>query len=250
MNLPHNVEKIILMLTASACVIIPILDFIGALENIQWLYQRIPMMTMLALGLIALYLIVSFIRIEGLSKNRTDEILKNIKSNELDERIINEIKGIWEIREKDIQTIFEQLKLNSRNQDVKNLVTLLNEMFLKITSGNFFGTKIHRPMDFTLTAINFKGDFIYHPAPNIISTRATNKFPYNEVMKERNGSVVWINYGMSEQAGKFTDDRLKYRYRRFTKLYFREFTDLSAIVVLESHINLVHEFPQINDWGQ
>jgi len=55
---------------------------------------------------------------------------------------------------------------------------------------------------------------------------------------------------MSEQAGKFTDDRLKYRYRRFTKLYFREFTDLSAIVVLESHINLVHEFPQINDWGQ
>lgn len=248
MYLYKYIEKIIIIITALSCILIPIFDFLGAFENIPWLSQRVPMMTILVLGITISFILVYLNRLEDSLKDKTEKILMNIKFDELDESLLNELKSIWKRREEYIHSIFEYIMSESFKKESKNLAVILDNIFIHLIKGNFFDTKILHPMDFTLTAINYKGNFIFHPSKEMISTKPIDKYPYSEIIKFRNGELIWINKSTSEQIKRFTHYQLKYRNLRFTKLYFQEFAKFSAIVVFESHINLLHELPKIDNW--
>jgi len=244
MKIIEKVEKALVILTASICVIVPILDFIGALDNFGWLTNRVPLMTMLSVGVTALYLIVRLQRIETVSEDQTNRLLSKIITDEAAEEISTMIYKVWKEREIDINRLFDQISTNSAIKSESALRKLLNETFHEITSGDFLGTKYMRPGDFTLTAINFNGDFIYHPTESYISTRAINMYPYADIFKLRNGNIIWLNEFRSEQFAAMIDRRLG--KKRLTMLYFREYSKLNAIVVFESHINLIHRLRQID----
>lgn len=58
MDLQEKIDKIVILLVALICILISILDFIDALDSIPWISQRVPIMTLLAVGLIAIYLVL------------------------------------------------------------------------------------------------------------------------------------------------------------------------------------------------
>ncbi len=57
MNLKNKIEQISMYSLATISVLISITDFLGFLDAFPWLSQRISIMTLLAIGLIALYLV-------------------------------------------------------------------------------------------------------------------------------------------------------------------------------------------------
>ncbi len=243
--MPNKVEKLIILFTALACLIIPVFDFLGLLDNVPWLAQRIPIMILLALGVIASYLLVSFQKLDEKSKIYKDELLKEINSDEIDKKIIRQVNEIWDSREAIIQDFFDHVKIYSLSKDRQPLFDCLDQVFLDFSSGNFFGIKMKRPWDFTIGALDFRGIFLYHPSHAMVST-VSNSDRTKEILRIRNGSFVWINKGMSEQVGLITDQLLKFRFPRFTKVYFKEFVSLNAIIIFESHINLLHELQPLD----
>ena len=67
--------------------------------------------------------------------------------------------------------------------------------------------------------------------------------PYPEILKRRTGEFIWINKTSSEQF------RCIFNYPhfdkvRFTKMYFRELSHLKAIIVFESHLNILFNLPK------
>ena len=53
----NNLEIIIIGIIAILSILISILDFVGALNSIPWMSQRIHIMTLLTVGTVTLYLL-------------------------------------------------------------------------------------------------------------------------------------------------------------------------------------------------
>ena len=97
--------------------------------------------------------------------------------------------------------------------------------------------------DLTITALNYKGQFIYHPSDATIGTSISYKFPYSNILLQRSGKLVWINGFKSEQLNnQFPIRRMP--ISRFTKCYFRDYDSLHSIIVVESHLNLLYKLPK------
>jgi hypothetical protein len=85
MKIREHIETITLALVGLVCIIIPILDFLGILDSFDFLSARIPGMTLVAVGVIALFLVVE-------RSNRFKKILESIE--ELRQSRLNSI--FWE----------------------------------------------------------------------------------------------------------------------------------------------------------
>ena len=57
MDLQGKIDKIVILLVALICILISVLDFFDALDSLPWLAKRVPILTLLAIGLIALFLV-------------------------------------------------------------------------------------------------------------------------------------------------------------------------------------------------
>jgi hypothetical protein len=86
MDLKNRIELIVIYLVSLSVIIISILDFSGALDSLPWLSQRIPIMTLLTVGLVALYLVSQ--------QNR------NLKGSEQKVRTMDYVEGYTELRKK------------------------------------------------------------------------------------------------------------------------------------------------------
>lgn len=222
---------------AVLCIFIAILDFAGLLDRYDWINSRIPTYTLLIIGCFILYFISSLSDFSFLKKD-TKTILEKLENNQSEDNFLEKINFIWKKQESYIKDIFDYI----RDEEKPDFPVLLDGLYREIAKGDFLGFKLKRPWDFTLTAINSKGVFIYHPNKEVIRSKAIVDEPYDEIFKHRNGEYVWINdREMSEQMLAITPELLFYRYSRFTKIYFQEFLEQNIIVSFESHINLLHE---------
>jgi hypothetical protein len=247
MDIQEKIETIALAVVGIICIAISILDFTGALDSIKWLADRIVVMNLLALGAVAFYLVLErsrgFRRLETKILSGHNEILKKLVPAGDEARIIDQVNFLWSERESGIRKFFDQVSLNLKHEDDELLADFLQTTFKKFNNGDVFGAKVKFPWDFTITAINLHGDFIYHPDESNISTKATHMYPYNEIINRRNGEVIFVNHGRSEQFSMMLPVLNSIRTYRFTKFYFREFEYLRAILVFESHINAVYQLP-------
>lgn len=254
MNIQSVIEKTLLIITASLCILISILDFTGALDSIPWISQRIPIMMLLAIGLMAVYMISernqSLLRLKDLKKifiDGNNKILNKIELDVTNQEIIERVNFLWKAREDIIRELFDQTAINTTSGDPSELISYLENCFINFNKGKMFETEVRYPWDFTITAINLKGNFIYHPVKELISYPITKKNPkknpYPEILQRRTGEFIWINETSSEQFRSIFDDP-HFDKVRFTKIYFRELSHLKAIIVFESHLNILFHLPK------
>lgn len=248
MNWQDKIEVVVIVVTALICIVISILDFVGALDSISWLAQRISIMTLLAIGLVALYLVTErsrrFKNLEESIRTGNERILNKISLDYSNQEMLDEINNIWLEAEHDVQNLFEQTAINTASGNHPTLRQYLEDIESKFLCGEVFGTKVNYPWDFNLAAVNLKGDLIYHRTKELISTRALRKYPYSEILKKRTGTLIWVSDVRSERMHELFPYPF-FRALRFTKLYFRELEHLQAIVVFEFHINLLYQLPKI-----
>jgi len=243
-DLQKRVEIIGMLIIAAVSIVVPLLDFIGALDAVGWLTTRVPTMTLLGVGSLALYLLsqnhTGMKSIETLLKDNNDEILHRISSERANQKLLDELEKIWSERENDFQKIFRKARVCSQNGNIGGLREYLKEQELLIEKGRVFETKLKYPWDINITAINSEGVYVYHFLDEMISRKKPAEHPNWEILKIRNGSLVWINF----DKGKFCQRVPLYtKNLRFTKLYFQEIPELDIIVIIQSHINIVPELP-------
>ncbi len=246
MNVQESIERVIVITTALICILIAVLDFVGALDSFPWISQRISIMTLLAIGLLALFYVIEgkrdFKNIEQAISETKIQVLRSIKPDEPNQQILEAIDRLWEEREPDIQRFLEQA-INSNFEDYDSLRKFLHDYQNKFRMGELFGSYLHFSWDFDITAVNTRAVWVYHTIQSAISTRIWSDIPYPEVIRMKNGSLFWLN--------KFKTDRLTaifperhLRPVRLTKLYFREIEKLQVIVVFESHLSVLYELPK------
>jgi hypothetical protein len=77
-NWPRNFEVLLIGATAILSGLISLLDFLGLLDGITWLAERIPTLTLLATGLVAGYLVLERRhQLEGMQRD-TDQRIKEL----------------------------------------------------------------------------------------------------------------------------------------------------------------------------
>lgn len=246
MDLQEIAERVTLILTAALCIIITILDFAGALDSIPWLTQRVPVMVLLAVGLIALSLLSEGSRtVRSLSSTFSREhndILTRLNLNQTNQVIVDQINRLWNDREPDIQRFFDEVNTIASRVDLHTLIEYLADCQRNFSQGNMLGTKTIYPWDFTIIAMDLKGKFVYHPREELISTRKL-KDHHREILERRNGELFWLNNYKSLQFEQlFSDKGIK--SVRLTKVYFREIEQLSFIIMFESHLDILRQLPR------
>lgn len=245
----ENIETIVIALVGVICISISILDFTGALESFAWISSRISIMTLLALGSVAIYLVIerhrAFAKLNESIKTLSNEMLSTVKPNELDRQMVEEIKRLWAEREGDIQRLFLEIETNKIIDNHATLIDFLHDTMNKFYNGDIFGRSQKIPWDFTIAAVSLHGDFIYHPSRINVGTKASLKYPYSQVVEQKNGELFWLNDGKSEQFRALVSiTPARFMNSRFTKVYFHHIERLMAIVVFESHIDILHQIPK------
>lgn len=244
----EKLESIIIIATILICILIPVTDFTGALDAIPWLSNRIPIITLLAIGSFALYFITERSKdskkLEAALKKGNDEILRKISLDETNQKIVEIINGLWSERELDVQNFLDQIAIKAASDDLSTLKRHLHDCQLKFNSGDIMGTKLKYPWDVNITAINLKGDLIFHINDEMIATRVTGKYPYSEVLKKRSGVLFWFNNTVSERFKATLPYKSFKLSSRFTKICFRELGHLQAIVAIEHHIYVLSQLPK------
>jgi hypothetical protein len=260
MGLPKKIENIIIYSTALFCILLTFLDFIGALESIIWLKDRISIMTLLAIGLIALYLLShqnrNFNEIQNsIAANSKElheskqqlldskqQILNKINLVESNEVVVDTINHYWKEREIDIRQFFSKLDTipNFKNSDE------LRKYFKKyeddFDNGCPFGKEQTVQYDINIVVYDLEGTILYHSS-GAIGKSPKRDHPFWEIKDQRNGTLTYRNYQSGKVKNQLPDKRQKL-FPRLTKIYFKEIGNLNIgnlnkIVTLQSHITLL-----------
>jgi len=237
-----RIETSILVIIGVLCVLIPVLSFLGVLDSVPWIITEKSNLILLCVGFLLTYSVIALKKAEEERQVNLKTMLSSIKLDEMSERFRNLLQDLWRKREKDIETIFEKVKNSNVNQD--SLPTILKQIFNDMVSGQYFGTIMPLPWDITIGALGYNGTFIYHPSihPKI---RLDDESIHQNVLKERNGTITWENELASEQLTALFPSRAPGN-KRFTKIYFKDFPQAKAVVYVESHINVIHKLPPLN----
>src|ERR1017187_5741479 len=239
-NIKFNsvIENVLVVAVGIVCVLIPLLDFIGVFDNVGWVKARIPIFVLLAIGFLTSYLVSHLNNKETSAIERHRELLQHIKLDDASARFKSLLESLWQKRERDIERLFFQVVEQTKRGI--SLEEFLKNTFEQMISGNYFGAKVVLPWDFTLCALNYEGIVIYHPG--IPKGRRLDDWLPQTVLKERNGTTFLENDGCSDQLAGIFPNRAPGN-KRFTKAYFKDFPDLKAVVIFESHINIIDKLP-------
>lgn len=246
MKFQNQIDKIIITLVALISILITVLDFLGALDSIPWLSQRIPTMTLLAFGIVALFVLSQYKAgiktVENVIRESNKDIINKIDSEIINQEISDNIERIWTEREEDFQRIFQEASRISNTHGIEELIKYLRGTEEAVDIGKVFDSKLVYPWDINITAINSKGDFVYHIIEGMIGTRRQANHPNWEILKKRNGTMVWVN----SVRGKLNNvEGFPFSWNlRFTKMYFSEIPQQDIILIIESHINILPNLPK------
>lgn len=236
----ETVENVLVVVVGIVCVLIPFLDFLGVFDNIKWVKDRVPVFILLSIGFLTTYLVSHLNNKEDKAIERQRELLRNLKLDDASARFRDLLESLWQKRERDIEKLFAQVTEQTKRGT--SLEEFLKVSFEQMIGGNYFGAKVVLPWDFTLCALNYEGIVIYHPG--IPKGHRLDEGIAQVAVKERNGTTFWENDLCSEQLAGIFPNRAPGN-KRFTKVYYKDFPDLKAVVVFESHINIIDKLPTI-----
>ena len=255
-----NLDRIILIIISIVCIGISLFDFLGLLDSLEWLKERILIIVLLTLGLLATHLITQNYLLqksigsqEKALKETKDSIIEKLNIGISLNQFSSDIQAIWETQQRWVEKLFtelESLGINGNEMGRDLIKTYLEEKFSQLAKGAYFQNKVNYPWDFTLTAIDSQdGYFIFHPNNLNINSDKSMKEPYNRVLKEKNGEFIWPNGYASEQFRNAFHDEIHFKIskgfiNRYTKVIFREIPNYNLIIAFESHINLVYKLPK------
>ncbi len=236
-----NIEKITMWASVIIAIAIPVADFLGVIDNTSWIHARLTTWTLLAIGMLMAYLMAHLSRREADEQKNKAELLSAINIEGTLKDFRDTLEKSWSARKADIERIFTEAVAHGHNKD--SLAAFLAKTFLGLSSGQFFGSTIPLPWDFTLLAIDYDGNILFHPSIPRGERIEVDSY-LQGVLKERNGDLVWINNSSSEQLFHLFPNRPPTN-RRFTRAYFRDISDARALVIFESHINIVDRLPAL-----
>ena len=239
----NRVEAITIALVSAICVIIAVLDFFGALDSINWLKDRVTIMTLLTLGSLGFYILSSYSknqkRTEQLILSSNAELKKEISSLQNNAMIFDQINQIWKDRENGIRKVFQAVLDFDHRGDQKRLIQFLRKLDREIEIGQIIDRKVRKPWDFDIVAFNMNGDIVYHRHEDQISKRPLKHYPIAEVLSASFGEILWPNNypGRLSELPGFPFKR----NQRLTKIYVREIPQFQWLLTFESHISVLPE---------
>ncbi len=239
----QKAQNVLLVLIGIAAAFIAFLDALSLLDKDGWFKSHLLAMNLLLLGMLLTYSSAK----EDKDQERHDEILGSIILDRITSDVKNLLERTWANRENDINKLFDDIKEQLKLGNIKTQKDLQNYLAIKFDEmkrGVYFGAATTLPWDFTLHAINYDRVFIYHPCiPN--GQRLWDHSDFNGVMRERTGTWVWINDHASNQLRTLFPNLGTNGTQRYTKLHYRDFPELKAIVTVESHINIITNLPPV-----
>ena len=246
MKMSKLTENIIITVIAILCILISIADFLGLLDSVPFISNRIGIMNLLTIGALALYIISHNHRSFELIKEGHKEIISNMDiKNPEDREMLNKLHGIWSERDSLIQQFFKKAIKESKKKDFNSFIDFLKVSEAGLDRGDILNTKMRFPYDINIVAIDLEGRRKYHILEELINTRPSNHHPNNDILKKKNGVVYWNN----QVKGKFLYNfKLDFPSNlRFTKMYFREIPIFKLILIIQSNINI---FPNLIKMGK
>lgn len=241
-----NPERLIVVGVLLIAIVVTILDFTGALDNVPWLRSRIPAMTLLAVSLItsSLYFDSDRLRtvIEEAAKSNNAEVVAAVGADNVGAQIVGKMRARWRERETDVFQFFDRvLQIASKDE----LVAELDSINTSILRGELTdGARVRFPWDVVVMAMDFSGRFVYHPNSAIMDTRP-NQPHHPQVLRDRNGDCFWFSQFMTPgfRHALGVGPGSEFKTDRFTRVYFRECRNLPYICVYESHLDVLYQLP-------
>ena len=131
-------EKGIIFIIAVLCIAIPVLDFIGALDQVPWISNRIPIYILLSQGSMMMYFLMFSHTSEASQKRRGEKILQSIQSSVQNELITEPIQMHWEQNRLEIERIFELIS-DYASKPKNRIEDCLEGIYRDIVSGKIPG---------------------------------------------------------------------------------------------------------------
>lgn len=240
------VERLVVVGVLLLSVAVTILDFAGALDNVEWLRSRIPVMTLLAVTLVTSTLYFDGDRFRTAmtesAKANNAEILAAIGADSVGAQIIGRMRSRWAERETEVFHFFDRtLHFDNKHQLLEELAAI-NKGF---SDGELSdGARVRFPWDVVVLAMDLSGRLIYHPNPAIMNTRPNQSY-HAQAIRERNGECFWFSQFMTPAFREALDVTAadEFKTDRFTRVYFRECRKLPYICIFESHLDILYQLP-------
>ncbi|MFF8679359.1 hypothetical protein ACF07F_15760 [Streptomyces sp. NPDC015237] len=226
---------------------ISLLDLAGAIDGLPWLKERIPVMTLLVVGVTTLSVLIDgdrLVRVAREANRETqEELAERLAIDAVGVSVMRQLNARWNEREVEIYHFFnETVGLRSERALLQKLAQYQNEFRVGEIGG---GARTRFPWDVTVAAMDLSGRFIYHPNPAIQGTRP-NQPHHVRMIQERNGECFWVNQFITPQLrsvlGAVRGDEFK--HDRFTRVYYRFNKNLNMLCIMESHLDVLYQLPR------
>lgn len=241
-----KIETVAIISVAVICIGVSLIDFVGALEALPFIANRTGIMSLLAIGALALY--IAYNQQKTLNNLQSEltrgntEILRKLDKENDDHQFLKELHSFWSERDNLIQKLFDAALNFPRKNGKEAFLEFLKEKECELDNGRFFNVNLGYPWDLNIVAINFNGIREYHTKEELMNKPSHKDHPTWEILKRRNGSQYWINRAQGKLLHK-TDVNYP-SMLRFTKLYYREIVAFQLILVVESNINILPNLPK------
>ena len=159
---PHNVVFGILLFL---CIAISVAETTGALAHLPWVSNHIPDFTLVTLGLLGFYAITTHVNVSQQLRSLGKRIEETSQLSMQDKCIISLFADFWKQTDKDSEGFFQELGRKLKSGKRADLRFELDSIYREIAAGNFFGTTVPCPFDFTIVAVDSTGVVLYHPDP-------------------------------------------------------------------------------------
>lgn len=239
-------ERLIVVGVLLTSVLVTILDFAGALDNVEWLRSRIPLMTLLAVSLITSSLYFDGDRLRTAmaetAKSSNAEVLAAIGADSVGAQIIGRMRFRWLERETEVSQFFDRVLPAATKDDLVNELAVIYQGISKGELND--GARVRFPWDVAVMAMDFSGRFVYHPNPAIMNTRP-NQTHHPQILRERNGECFWFSQFMTPafRAALEINPGDEFKTDRFTRVYYRQCRNLPYICIFESHLDVLYQLP-------
>ncbi len=197
---------------------------------------------LLALSLLTVFVLYSVKKLRNNVQPRPNSDLRKPIDPE-SEMILATVKDIWSSTEEHLTAFYDDIATQSLD-DIESLKAYLEKVYADTLSGSFLDYKVTRPFDCTIWAVDEKGIFLFHSANYYVGTKLEGSHPHARVLAGQSGEFLVADQNRSPYFRNLA--KKAFRGARLTKVYYRSYPALNAIVVFERHINLIHRLKQMH----